>query len=169
MLSKETIQLFAFIVGITVSAMSVHMGLVRIDANGVDRERPGVLIVVQFGGIVLLSVLGTLALSFAGGFSDPDDVFRHSWIVPLLIFVAVIIDAFKEKSAQTRHRRPPDRYYTAVFVFVAICSLIILLIPLVHPKTLSDTAQFFLSITLCVFIVFSQLLKSALRLAGYVA
>jgi hypothetical protein len=171
MTADPNVQLMAFFVATAISIVAAHMGLVRLigtPQTAIERERQGVLIVVEFALVVLILAPTPIAAKLLG-FDDP--FFGPALGVPVSILVLVIVDRKKKREGQDSYYRGVANTVMAVSVALIAVALAVKfwlprMVTLWPPlQNVTNAFTFFLGLFVALLILAAQFLKSAWRFA----
>ena len=163
-----TLQLVVFFVATGIAIMSCHIALIRLAASGtegdikkvVGKEKAGVLIVVEFTLVILVSAPIPVATAMIIP-ASPNPFLCAVWIAPAIMILLAIIDLCLTKKSDV------DCYYYVVVAIICLSSFALLVLNLL--KIMPFSVRFFAALTLSLVVILAQFLKSAFRFAicGY--
>ncbi len=158
-----TLQLVVFFVATAIAIMSCHIALIRLAASGSEsqitqalgKERTGVLVVVEFALVILVSAPIPIATTLIKP-SAPNQFLYAVWIAPVVMLFLAIVDLCLTRGA--------DCYYYAVAIVITLSSVLLLVLNWL--SVMPSSLRFFAALSLSLLVILAQFLKSALRLAN---
>jgi hypothetical protein len=168
MADNIVVQLIIFFVATAITIVSSHIALIRLMANGeaadiksiIDKEKKGVLIVIEFALVILMGAPIPVATTLIT--PGAHDQFIYAvWIIPIVILILAVIDLIITKGSNA------GRYYYIVAAFVCLSSVALLVLHCLNAT--ASSVQFFAALSLSLVVIVAQFLKSALRFAGIVS
>lgn len=159
----EAFKIFAFVIATAISIASLHLSLVRlsisVDDELKERERGGVLIVIQFSLVAILCSTIPMVINILQP-SSPDPYLFGSWFTPILIFLIAALDLWRT------HSDNRDCYYNITVSLVLLLSALLILMNHIQGNT---RLVFLLSLAVALLVTASQLFKSALRVGKIIS